>query len=133
MMASYLSFKQLSEGGPSCQARHRAIQESFGIMVNYLYDHDSIENNHEAFVRDRTIVRSPDVDALLLPLPAGRLCTVRNKTESVGIETRTDRNLLQNIVLVSPHRAKPSAGERSDRIARCDPGEGPIRESGARG
>jgi malonyl-CoA decarboxylase len=43
----------------------RGIQESFGIMVNYLYDHDSIEDNHEAFVRDRTIVRSPDVDALL--------------------------------------------------------------------
>jgi malonyl-CoA decarboxylase len=45
-------------------ATPRAIQESFGIMVNYLYDHDSIEDNHEAFVRDRTIVRSPDVDAL---------------------------------------------------------------------
>jgi malonyl-CoA decarboxylase len=43
----------------------RSIQESFGIMVNYLYDHDSIETNHEAFVRDGTIVRSPDVDALL--------------------------------------------------------------------
>jgi malonyl-CoA decarboxylase len=43
----------------------RAIQESFGIMVNYLYDHDSIEDNHEAFVHDGTIVRSPDVDALL--------------------------------------------------------------------
>jgi malonyl-CoA decarboxylase len=34
-------------------------------MVNYLYDHDSIENNHEAFVRDGAIVRSPDVDALM--------------------------------------------------------------------
>jgi malonyl-CoA decarboxylase len=45
----------------------RGIQESFGIMVNYLYDHDSIESNHEAFVRDRTIVRSPDVDALIEP------------------------------------------------------------------
>jgi malonyl-CoA decarboxylase len=43
----------------------RAIQESFGIMVNYLYDRDSIENNHEAFVRGGTIVRSPDVDALM--------------------------------------------------------------------
>jgi malonyl-CoA decarboxylase len=43
----------------------RAIQESFGIMVNYLYDHDSIENNHEAFVQGGTIVRSPDVDALM--------------------------------------------------------------------
>jgi malonyl-CoA decarboxylase len=45
----------------------RAIQESFGIMVNYLYDHDSIEDNHEVFVRDGTIVRSPDVDTLLNP------------------------------------------------------------------
>jgi malonyl-CoA decarboxylase len=45
-------------------ATPRAIQESFGIMVNYLYDHDSIEDNHEAFVRDGTVVRSPDVDAL---------------------------------------------------------------------
>jgi malonyl-CoA decarboxylase len=44
----------------------RAIQESFGIMVNYLYDPDSIENNHEAFMRGGTIVRSPDVDALML-------------------------------------------------------------------
>jgi malonyl-CoA decarboxylase len=44
---------------------HRGIQESFGIMVNYLYDRDSIEGNHEAFVRDGTIVRSPDVDSLL--------------------------------------------------------------------
>jgi malonyl-CoA decarboxylase len=43
----------------------RAIQESFGIMVNYLYDHDSIEDNHEAFARDGTIVRSPEVDALM--------------------------------------------------------------------
>jgi malonyl-CoA decarboxylase len=43
----------------------RAIQESFGIMVNYLYDHDSIEDNHEAFVRHGTIARSPDVDALM--------------------------------------------------------------------
>jgi malonyl-CoA decarboxylase len=48
----------------------RGIQESFGIMVNYLYDHDSIEHNHEAFVRDGTIVRSPDVDGLLHNAPA---------------------------------------------------------------
>jgi malonyl-CoA decarboxylase len=43
----------------------RAMRESFGIMVNYLYDHDSIEDNHEAFARDGRIVRSPEVDALL--------------------------------------------------------------------
>ena len=43
----------------------RGIEESFGIMVNYLYDHDSIEANHEAFVRDGTIARSPDVDTMM--------------------------------------------------------------------
>jgi malonyl-CoA decarboxylase len=44
---------------------HRAIVESFGIMVNYLYDHDSVEENHEHFVRGNAIVRSSDVDTLL--------------------------------------------------------------------
>ncbi|THD64828.1 malonyl-CoA decarboxylase [Phenylobacterium sp.] len=43
----------------------RGLQESYGVMVNYLYDHDSIEDNHEAFARDGTIVRSPEVDALM--------------------------------------------------------------------
>ncbi|MEN3351456.1 MAG: malonyl-CoA decarboxylase [Bradyrhizobium sp.] len=43
----------------------RAMAESYGIMVNYLYDHDSIERNHEAFAREGEIVRSPELDALL--------------------------------------------------------------------
>ena len=43
----------------------RGIEESFGIMVIYLYDHDSIEANHEAFVRDGTIARSADVDTMM--------------------------------------------------------------------
>ena len=42
----------------------RGIGESYGIMVNYLYDPDEIEANHEAFVRG-TVVRSAAVDALL--------------------------------------------------------------------
>jgi malonyl-CoA decarboxylase len=42
----------------------RGIRESFGVMVNYLYDHDQIEANHEAFVHG-TIVRSAEVEALL--------------------------------------------------------------------
>ena len=42
----------------------RSIRESFGIMVNYLYDRDTIEDNHKAFVRG-TIVRSREVDAIL--------------------------------------------------------------------
>jgi malonyl-CoA decarboxylase len=45
----------------------RGIRESFGLMVNYLYDLDSIEANHEAYVRDGTIVRSEIVEMLLAP------------------------------------------------------------------
>jgi malonyl-CoA decarboxylase len=43
----------------------RGLQESYGMMVNYLYDPDTIVGNHEAFARDGTVVRSADVDALL--------------------------------------------------------------------
>jgi malonyl-CoA decarboxylase len=35
----------------------RGIRESFGIMVNYLYDRDTTEDSCEALVRG-TIVRS---------------------------------------------------------------------------
>ncbi len=47
----------------------RGIQESFGIMVNYLYDVETIESNHEAFVNDGTVMRSTEVDALLSAEP----------------------------------------------------------------
>jgi malonyl-CoA decarboxylase len=43
----------------------RGIEESFGLMVNYLYDPETIEANHEAFARDGTVARSREVDALL--------------------------------------------------------------------
>jgi hypothetical protein len=36
-----------------------------GIMVNYLYDPQTIESNHQAFVNDGTVMCSADVDALL--------------------------------------------------------------------
>ena len=42
----------------------RGIMESYGIMVNYLYEPDQIEANHEALVRG-SVVRSPDVDDIL--------------------------------------------------------------------
>ncbi len=48
----------------------RGMRESFGLMVNYLYDLDSIEANHEAFVRNGTVARSAQVEALLAPPPA---------------------------------------------------------------
>ncbi|MCK8783870.1 malonyl-CoA decarboxylase [Roseomonas sp. NAR14] len=50
----------------------RGMKESYGVMVNYLYDPESIEANHEAFVHSGAIVRSPAVDGMLaLPRLAG--------------------------------------------------------------
>lgn len=45
----------------------RGLKESFGIMVNYLYDPETIEANHEAFVHSGFVTRSPQVDGLLSP------------------------------------------------------------------
>ncbi|CAA9253674.1 MAG: Malonyl-CoA decarboxylase [uncultured Acetobacteraceae bacterium] len=45
----------------------RGMRESFGLMVNYLYDLQSIEANHEAFVRNGAVARSAQVEALLAP------------------------------------------------------------------
>ncbi len=58
----------------------RGIRESYGIMVNYLYEPDQIEASHEALMRG-LVVRSPEVEEILrgpfLPskaasTPAGR-------------------------------------------------------------
>jgi malonyl-CoA decarboxylase len=58
----------------------RGISESYGIMVNYLYDPEQIEANHEAFVRG-TIVRASAVDALL-GSAAGPAATARSQSET---------------------------------------------------
>ena len=43
----------------------RGMAESHGVMVNYLYDRDAIEANHETFVHSGQVVRSAGVDTLL--------------------------------------------------------------------
>ncbi|MFC7539451.1 malonyl-CoA decarboxylase domain-containing protein [Siccirubricoccus deserti] len=58
----------------------RGLQESYGIMVNYLYDREAIEANHEAFIRSGQVARSPAVEVLLTPprpAPAGRFALGR--------------------------------------------------------
>lgn len=55
----------------------RGFRESYGLMVNYLYDIASIEANHEAFIRDDIIARSDQVAALLAPMP--RIVEVKRK------------------------------------------------------
>jgi malonyl-CoA decarboxylase len=63
----------------------RGIRESCGIMVNYLYDPEQIEANHEAFVRG-TVVRSAAIDALLaapdMPMATPPSRTIRARADS---------------------------------------------------
>jgi len=43
----------------------RAVEQSFGLMVNYLYDLDYIEQNHEAYAQQHAIVASTGVTRLV--------------------------------------------------------------------
>ena len=43
------------------------LTQSHGLMVNYLYDLDDIEKNHEAYAGNRTIVASSAVKKLARP------------------------------------------------------------------
>ena len=43
------------------------ITQSYGLMVNYLYDLDDIEKNHEAYADGPTVVASNAVQRLLRP------------------------------------------------------------------
>jgi malonyl-CoA decarboxylase len=45
----------------------RAMAQAYGLMVNYLYDLDEIERNHEAYAEGRTVVASGAVQRLLRP------------------------------------------------------------------
>ena len=45
----------------------KAMAQSYGLMVNYLYDLDDIEKNHEAFAEARTVVAAGGVQRLLRP------------------------------------------------------------------
>ena len=45
----------------------KGIAQSYGLMVNYLYDLDDIEKNHEAFAEQRTVVASSTVQRMLRP------------------------------------------------------------------
>src|SRR5580658_6888320 len=46
-------------------ASERALKQSYGLMVNYLYDLDYIERNHEAYAQQRTIVAANAITRLV--------------------------------------------------------------------
>lgn len=45
----------------------KGIAQSYGVMVNYLYNIDHIEKNHEAFAEQRTVVAASGVQRYLRP------------------------------------------------------------------
>jgi malonyl-CoA decarboxylase len=45
-------------------ATGKGRSQSFGLMVNYVYDLDQVERNHEEFVNRRRVVASPAVERL---------------------------------------------------------------------
>jgi malonyl-CoA decarboxylase len=45
----------------------RAMTQAHGLMVNYLYELDDIEKNHETYAEGRTVVASSAVQRLLRP------------------------------------------------------------------
>ncbi|HEY1309638.1 MAG TPA: malonyl-CoA decarboxylase [Pseudolabrys sp.] len=45
----------------------KAMAQAHGLMVNYQYDLDDIENNHEAYAETRTVVASNTVQRLVRP------------------------------------------------------------------
>jgi malonyl-CoA decarboxylase len=53
----------------------RALKQSCGLMVNYLYDLDYIERNHEAYAQQRAIVAASAV-ARLVTTPAREIVPV---------------------------------------------------------
>jgi malonyl-CoA decarboxylase len=46
-------------------ASERGISQSYGVMVNYLYDLDHIEQNHEAYAEGRAVVAANGVKRLV--------------------------------------------------------------------
>ncbi len=45
----------------------KAIAQAQGLMVNYLYDLDHIEKNHEVYAESRAVFASSAVQRLLRP------------------------------------------------------------------
>ena len=71
-------------------ASAKGLQESAGLMVNYLYRREDIEDNHEAYARDGTVSVSADI--------ADRLSAWRGDKENAPrLRVRGGRNPLRHI------------------------------------
>jgi malonyl-CoA decarboxylase len=76
---------RLERINPFADLSDRGIAQAYGVMVNYLYDFERIEENHEAYAEKRSIVASSAVRALsdrkggaIVPLFGGRATKAEN-------------------------------------------------------
>ena len=61
------------------------LQQSAGLMVNYLYDPPEIEHNHAAFAGQQTITVAPELNDLLKGAPAELTARVRVSRRAGGL------------------------------------------------
>ena len=54
----------------------RALRRSHGLMVNYLYDLDHIEKNHESYAQQQTVVAASAITRLVKKIPAREIVPV---------------------------------------------------------
>jgi malonyl-CoA decarboxylase len=55
---------RLEQLNPAGDLSDKGIAQSYGLMVNYQYDLDDIEKNHEAFAENRTVVAASGIRKL---------------------------------------------------------------------
>ena len=97
----------------------RGIAESYGLMVNYLYNPDRIEANHEVFARSGTVVRSDAVESLLREGPAARSAATLRSLVGGGSSGRRSappppRRLPAPAPATGDGAAEPGAGNDGD-------------------
>ena len=52
---------------PGADASSKGLKQSASAMVSYLYNLDKVEDNHEAYANNQTVIHSTEVAALLEP------------------------------------------------------------------
>ncbi len=50
---------------PMADSSEKGLQQSFGIMVNYVYDLAKVEDNHEAYMKNHQVICSAQVTKLI--------------------------------------------------------------------
>jgi hypothetical protein len=86
----------------------RGLVNSAGIMVNYLYELDEVERNHEAYVNDGKITASRRVEALVRGLRWPEEQAVEARPSEAGRKTRAPAQSAQAALGLSSDQPRTS-------------------------